>query len=260
MITFTTARTYSIEHHGDGRPGAVKTHFTREDAIQHNNRWYLVLKSAGRFHIRDAVLNPAWRDDPEYIQISAQRAPGIVYRPLHPSVTVHDVEGATHAIDTGTHWLFAHCSKSEHRDFAERVVSFAQTILNREILNHMSEAAFAGSARSRLEKETRARATIQFADDVTADIRKTVLAEIVGRYHQQPETDWYRRLTETSLTRVYKQWNLNKRTGSPSPFSSVKSSYNNAIAAVTHTSATPEYRYERVARLAAEKKEKEISE
>lgn len=258
MITFTTARTYSIEHHGDGRPGLVRTHFTTDDAIQHNNRWYLVLKSGGRFHIRDAYHFPATDDEPEYIQIAAQRAPGIVYRPLHSSVTVHDVEGATHAIDTGTHWVFSHCSKSEHREFAERVVSFAQTLFNREILKHMGDAAFAGSARSRLEKETRARSTIQLAADVTADIRKTVLAEIVGRYHQQPEHDWYRRLTELSLTRVYKHWN--RQSESAALVSQVKTTYRNVLTAVTHNSTAIEYRYERVARLAAEKKEKEPSD
>ena len=79
---------------------------------------YMAVQQGSVFHAM-----PARNNDGQWEMWPASW--GYVYGPVDPSTEFGDVEGATYAYDTGTHWKFAACSPQEQIDFAADVRTFA---------------------------------------------------------------------------------------------------------------------------------------
>ena len=126
---------------------------------------------------------------------------GIVYAPIHASMTLEDVEGATYAYDDGTHWLFAHCSPHEQIDFATAVEQFTYATFQPNIDRALQLNTSTSMAQ--------ARALLDFAEQAGRDAFNTVRMATLGAYHRDPHHDHRRDLAHASIVKIWTAWQAN---------------------------------------------------
>ena len=126
---------------------------------------------------------------------------GIIHQPIHPSMAPEDIEGATYAHDTGTHWMFAHCSPAEQLDFAAQAEHFCYAAFQEQIHRALNSGQTGAN--------TKARALMDFAMQASRDVFNTVRRATLGAYHRNPHHDHKRELAVASMNKVWKAWQSN---------------------------------------------------
>ena len=92
---------------------------------------YVPIKLGNAFSLAE-VYGP-YGDD-EFVSLQYTPTAGaLLYRPVHPSTTVADVQGATVAIDDGTYWRFAHASEDTHYEMALQLESAIVALFQRDV-------------------------------------------------------------------------------------------------------------------------------
>ncbi len=179
---------------------------------------------------------------------------GYVYGPVDPSTTFEDVEGATFAHDTGTHWKFAACSPQEQTDFAADVRTFAVDQFAVAIAKAQVKAVEASNAPAQALAVSKLKALVAFAEAVGTDCHDRVVKAVLGHYHRDPHNDHRRDLAVAGIDAILATWLEAGKTDKAirQDRSHVSTTASTLRAALMATHAI-EWRHERAARLKAEK-------
>lgn len=247
----TIERTHSIEN--------IYIVLRPQDTLVADGIRYAVVRSGGSFHLRRTKKH--WTETNEDLfAVHAFKAHGILYRPLHPSMTPEDIEGATYAFDNGVSYEFAHCSPQEQVDYAALARTFAIQQFFLAITRVQSKIAMATNATTRAALVGKFDALRDFAKAVGEEVYDTVLGETLGHWHRNPHHDHRRDLTVDAIASVLAVW---KKAGLTNEAAAarrlnVTADAGKVTTALTETH-TVESRHARVARLAAEAKKKEAA-
>ena len=239
----------------------VRPVLQNEDTIAHDGRRWGVLESGGVFHVR--LVSSTVSDTevkPPYV-MAALKAHGVIYRPIHPSMTVEDIEGATYAHDDGTHWHFAHCSPHEQIDLAAHVQTFAEAQFATLIQRALLKAHEATNAPVKAAAVAKAAALVLFAAAVGAAAHKAIVGATLGHWHRDPHHDHSRDQTRAAIDTVLAEWAETGKTDKAVRLerAAVLASAG-IVKALLEADHAIEWRAARVARLAAEKKAKEAAD
>ena len=251
--TYLTDRIYHIEAYRDLDEPPT---FAAADSISHDGKLWVPILSGGAFHLRP--LRTA-HSGPGYDLVSP-KAHGYLYRPVDPSMTFADVEGATYAHDTGTHWQFAHCSPDEQVDFAALARTYAVQQFFPAITRVQAKIAMATNATARAALVGKLGALLDFATAVGEAVYETVIGETLGHWHRNPHHDHRRDLAVAAIASVLAEW---KKAGLTDQAAAARRLNVTTDAAKVTTALTEthtiEWRHARAARLAAEAKAKEAA-
>lgn len=135
-----------------------------------------------------------------------------VYQPIHPSVTIDDVEGAVYCRDDGTYWTDFSPEAPGHRYEAEsyaqaKLISHFQPRINKQ--NELIHAA--SDITERTLRHNVLIALNRFVDDSLDEIEKQIRAFTLGHFQQNaPHADNHRALVVSSIRAVLAKW---KETG-----------------------------------------------
>ena len=135
---------------------------------------------------------------------------GYLYQPLHPDMTFEDIEGATYAYDTGTHWMFAHCSPGEHTAFARDARAFAFDAFMPALVKANWTLGRGGVDAA--EALHTARALREFAEQTAAKAFDTARFKTLGHWHRDPHADHKRDIAVGALKTVLTAWRSGSRT------------------------------------------------
>lgn len=224
---------------------------------------YFAIKTGAIFHVGLAAKSSGGHEGQTEYYPYGISAVGEIYSPVHPSTTVADVEGATHAHDTGTHWVFSACSPGEHIEFAARAKLFATAQFYNAVQTAQIKAAEV-SPTNQVAKSgavAKVKALLDFSQAVGDSVQKTVLAATLGHYHANPSPHHEPTLTTNAIKEVLADWK--QRGLTDTAVSAARAHITADAGAVVTELAKPykvEWRHERVARLAAEAKAKKAAE
>ena len=228
-----------------------------EDAlIQHNGRKWCVISEGGTFHLSPVLPDNSIEGGYWIHELSDYH--GDLYRPIHPTVSFADVEGATYAHDDGTHWHFAHCTIAEQITLAVKVGIFAYHQFSTSILYSQAKAAEATSTLARTLAIAKVRSLVKFAQEVGHTAKREVLGQTLGYYHRHNDQEHFRRITVKAINAVLADWKKKALNDAQIRADRVAvSPHALSVQSALVSDHTFEFRGVRVARLEAEKKKKE---
>ena len=180
------------KHQRDGRPWA-----------------YAAIKHGGEFHVYpvqsyDSEAHEADRGRYEYIAENAVY--GIVYGPIHPGMTIEDIEGATYAHDNGTSWQFAHCSPQEQIDFAADAELYTRQQLGLDIAEANAALSVATETAARSAAKAKVDALVEFAKAAGRRAHALVVGQTLGYYHREPHNDHLRDIAYACINAQQLDW------------------------------------------------------
>ena len=220
-----TTRTFHLDFEGWS--------IEKTDAILEDGKYYAAVRIGDIFHAMQIL---------EYVSYltSPHGGPGELYRPIHPEMKVSDINGATKAVDTGTHWKFERATKAQHYDIeatAEGLfVSHWQPVINRAMLAVYTAA----DVTTRTLAANAVRALMDFGDQVQAEIEREFRTWTLGEHLiERPHDDFHRGLVVESIRAINTAWKKPKAldviTLAQRPYVERK-----ANALITALTATPE--------------------
>ena len=219
-----------------------------------DGKGFVALKRGDAFHATPC-FDDSHRNEPQSTYSFNPELPGVIYGPVHPSTQIADVEGSTYAHDTGTVWLFSHCSPQEQTDFAADVRTFAVDQFAVAIAKAQVKAVEASNAPAQALAVSKLKALVAFAEAVGTDCHDRVVKAVLGHYHRDAHNDHRRDLAVAGIDAILATWLEAGKTDKAirqdrSHVSAVASTLRAALMA-THSI---EWRHEREARLEAERK------
>ena len=219
-------------------------------AFRHNGLVWAVVRDAkdhGEFHLRQAQIKSYG------LRMVTSEPHGVLYRPIHASMTAEDIEGAVYPHDDGTHWLFARCSPAEQVDFAADARTFAIDQFTAALARAQVKVDEATNAPVKAVAVAKAKALIAFAEAVGRSAYTTVVSATLGHYHRDPHHDHRRDLAIAAIDAVLADWATkgatDKAIRQDRTHVAGTASVMRSVLASTHAI---EWRHERAARLKAE--------
>ena len=198
--SYVTDRTYHVEGVSSASPEPA---FGNEDVVFHEGKYWLAVRSGGRFHLRQ--MN---RTTQPY-RMHAKKPHGYAYRPIHASMTADDIEGATYAHDDGTHWLFAHCSPDEQIAFAAEAEAFTVAQFSVPIADANTDLGNATDSATRVAAKAKADVMQLFAILAGRRAHSMVVGQTLGHYHRDPHHDHFRDIAFASIEAERLAWIAN---------------------------------------------------
>lgn len=131
-----------------------------------------------------------------------------IYFPVHPSTTLDDINGATHAYDDGTHWHFAKASPEQSHELLHHTTSLIHSSLDPYALRSTNKALTAmTSGRVSVAQVNLATANAfhLFEDECKTQALSLLKSNILGHYHSQSEHPT-RQLTTESIRKALSVW------------------------------------------------------
>ena len=252
-MTWATQRISRLENTG--------LWFRKADTIFHEGkRWLVVRSEGGVFHLRLARQGRSV-DGQELWATSAGKPLGSAYSSIDENMTAEDIEGATYAHDTGTHWLFAHCSPGEQIDFAAEARLYATQQFAIAIGKAQVKADMATNATAKSAAVEKVAALLDFAEAVGAHAYTVVVGATLGHFHRAPHHDHKRDLAVAAIGAVLADWKKRALTDTDIRDKRLLVTRDAAAVNAALTKAhTIEWRHERAAREEAAKKAKEAAD
>ena len=168
---------------------------------------YAVVKMGGEFH---AVRCWGWTGDShdnETLEYGLKiDHVGVLYGPVHPSTTIEDCEGARYAHDTGTEWLFAHCSPQEQIDLAADAEAYTRAQFGLPIDEANAALTVATGTTARTNAKAIVDALIEFAWAAGRRAHALVVAQTLGHYHRNPHDDHLREIAWQCINAQQLDW------------------------------------------------------
>lgn len=194
----STQRTYSAR---GATSGGMPTDSTFEDAGKH----YAVITDGQHFF---AALADFYVSDPGHGVLEGQQynPNDIGYRPIHPSTTLADVEGATYAWDDGSAWHFSHASPGEQLDYAAEVEAFAFSAFVESVLAAELEPQQNADLSIKTAARYKAKDIKKFARAVGRFAHAYVVNAHLGAFHRDRTQDHRRSITVRSIDAVLADW------------------------------------------------------
>lgn len=131
---------------------------------------------------------------------------GEIYRPVHPSTTLADIQGATYAIDDGKSWIFAHASEDNHHEMALMVEALTLAAFQPQCERAMLARLGAADAAAIASTTAKLEALYEFRNDVHKAATVALYAEHMGHFHAQPHAGHYRNLIRAAVISVKSIW------------------------------------------------------
>ena len=235
----------------------VSSFLGKDDVLHESGDYYAVLKKYSQFIA--LKLGGSWTYQGKEL-FTVYDEGSTIYRPIHPSVTLADVKGATYAIDDGTHWHFAHASHGEHHDLEALV----EALLIAHFQPKINSAGAVVHAALDITARTLARnklvALNTFVDAALAEVQKAVRALTLGQHGREtPHADNHRAIVAAAIQAVMADWGTRGKTDVSVKHALDRVSLDAAalLTKLTHT-PTLETRAAKAARLAAAAKAKEM--
>lgn len=251
---------YYIDQQGEDHP----SEFFPESAtiLGPQGHRYLAVREArdlGRFSL--VFVDPAEDDDgnPIYYPRNGMVS-GVLYQPLHSSVTPADIDGATYAWDDGTHWHFAHCSPGEQIALAARASVFVREHFSHAISSANVKVHEATTALLAGQRVAKLRALVKFSLAAGIAAHAKVVGETLGHFHRDPHDDHLRDIAVFAIDKVLASWAESGKANKAlrADLAHVRAAATGARALLV-ASAAIETRPARAARLEAEKKATEAT-
>ena len=169
---------------------------------------YAAIKMAGEFHAVPCQATRPQHGEPEgTVEWSPQvETFGEVYAPVHPDMTIEDVEGARYPHDDGTQWLFAHCSPKEQIDFAADVENYARAEMQDAINRAMLALQIAPAGATRTAARDKVDSLGEFSRAVAQNAHQQVTAATLGYWHRNPHEDHRRDIAVAAIETVLALW------------------------------------------------------
>ena len=166
---------------------------------------HVALHIGGVFHaaLCNLYTNPGVK--PEKWNLFDQTS-GFIYAPVHHSMTLEDVEGATYAYDDGTHWHFAHCSPQEQIDLAADAEAYTRAQFGIDIDKAIIALSVATGVAARTTAKVRVDALVEFAAAAGRRAHALVLAQTLGHYHRNPHNDHLREIAWECINAQQLDW------------------------------------------------------
>lgn len=241
-----SSRTFPQTWPSNGAP--IGSHFTDDGrhyvAIRRGNAFEAVLVNIGRSEVFPKVM----RNNNE-----------TGYWPVAPGTTASDVDGAVYAYDDGTYWHFGHAAPGQHHDTEAIVEAMLISHFQPKVNRAIQAVAVAGDITARTLANNYLDALNGLVEIVLDHAEKAVRALTLGEHAREtPEKDNNRAVAVAAIKSAVA---ATKKTAESNPMVryQLPALESAATAVVTELTATPtiETRTQRVARLAAEAKEKE---
>ena len=174
------------------------------DMLLHGGVRYAVIKVGNSF----SVVRPYHSEGDHLSQYEiGDIEHGVIYRPVHPDMTLGDIEGATYAEDTGTHWKFYHATPGQHYDWTLNAETTLVALFQSRLSSMLLEAASGTTVTQKSLSSSVAKALIQFRDESKAELRKLAEAATLGFFWKNP-SDHTRKFIDTAITNVWKSWQV----------------------------------------------------
>ena len=183
-----------------------------DSGIFENGVAYIVIKRGGTFR---AIRGTYRSGDPTLISTDASvgtPVSGTVYRPLKPGTKLADVEGATEAIDDGTHWHLTHAQPHHHRELKAVAEAFLISHLQPVINEKFSEVYSAADITARTIAHNHLLSHMRLFKDAQAEIAAEVDALWLGQHVQEGHEDIHRKFARESIKAVLADWKLKGKT------------------------------------------------
>ena len=104
-------------------------------ALAVGDGFYAVIATGGIFHVYPVRVGSTEHDGP-FVSTLGAPVGALLYRPVHPSMTLADVEGATYAHDDGTAWHFSHEAPGQRHEaeaYAQaKLIAHFQPAINKQ--------------------------------------------------------------------------------------------------------------------------------
>lgn len=162
-------------------------------------------RDEGEFHLRLAQLFNTRVSPPTYV-FEDEVALGFVYGPMHPSMNLDDIEGATYAYDDGTHFHLAHCSPDEQIDFAADVENYVRAEMQDAINRAQTALTLATTALGKTDARHKVDALGEFARAAGSNAHHRVVTATLGYWHRNPHKDHRRDLAVLAMEAVLSTW------------------------------------------------------
>ena len=158
----------------------------QEHTVEFNNKRYVVINAEGVFHLDEC--HSEW-DHGDYVGYHVSKYGTVLYTPIHSSMTYDDIEGATHAVDDGTHWHFYHGWKSEHQDFLLQLDAVIVGLFQPTIDSAMSKIVMATRPAVKTIAETKYKSLIKYRNDILDEAAKASKKIHMGYYGKNKHSD-----------------------------------------------------------------------
>lgn len=192
-----TTRTFRIDSEGEYALGD-------SDVIAANGRHYTALLVGGKFQ---AVATSDHETSHTFKHNLYDLITGVIYRPIHPSMTLEDIEGATYVWDDGTYWRFAHASPGQHYDWTLNAEATLFSMFQPEINSRAITAASGLTVTERSKAAAEAKTLLLFIGEAQTELRKLADAATLGFFWRNP-TDHTRQFIATAITNVWQSWQV----------------------------------------------------
>lgn len=159
-------------------------------------------KTNGPFHLMPVASD----DNGKTHYLVVENGYFYTYQPIHPSVTPEDVQGATHAVDDGTHWLFYHASEEQHHEMALHLEALTlaafQPQIEQAVISRFGAIDTAGI------NTTTAKLTglMEFRNDVFKIAKRKFYTEVQGHYHLNDHLGHFRSLISGAVQDAKNLW------------------------------------------------------
>ena len=186
-----------------------------EDCLQEGEHHYIVMRHAGVFECVEAMqaggraapvdAKPEdnwWVGWTRYNSYEWFQA----YIPIHPDMTLADVEGTSIAIDDGKYWQFAHAEPQQHHEMALMLEALTLAAFQPQVENAL--LARLGATDSDGIASTGATLTrlYEFRNDVFKSARTNLYSKYQGYYHQNRQISHFRDLIVQAIGNVKNIW------------------------------------------------------
>ena len=191
--------------YGDHEASGI--HLLAGDVLHHDGKHWIVIREGGIFHLRQAS---EWETDDgitAYSFVFDVSPYGEIYRPINQAMTYEDVEGATYVEDTGTDFIFAHCSPQQQIDLAADVANYARTELQ-DAINRAGLALQIATRETQAYTDARDKvdALGQFSRTVAQNAHHQIVSATLGHWHRNPHEDHRRNVTVSAIESVLALW------------------------------------------------------
>ena len=174
-------------------------------ATQIGDKHYVAMKQIhGGFRAAEVLLF----DLPDF-KAGSVRGGGIErYMPIHPSMTLDDINNATYALDDGTHWHFFHGWKGEHQDFLLNLIAVVNALFAPGLRKALFKTVEASNAVAKTKASTAYNALVDFEAAVSTAAVEASKAHPMGHYGANPhqEEGHAHKIVREAIKAVQAEW------------------------------------------------------
>ena len=182
--------------------------FALSAMIEDHGHYFFAVREGethGDFHINQGSYQPKNEHRLAGHRPSNSYPIGYIYQPIHQSMKVVDIEGATYAYDNNGAWQFAHCSPKQQLDLAKQIKQFTYNLFVPDI-QRAQYAANRATESTQAAANLKVRSLMDFADQCASSAFDTVRLATLGAFHRDKDTDHFRQVALKAVNKLWQAW------------------------------------------------------